>query len=151
MARTVTRREVLAGLAVFGVLFLPETALAESLVLVVGPDSNLDDIPSGKLRRIFLMRPTESANGGKFRPLNLPKGTPSRTRFDAKVLGMSPDEVNRYWIDQKIRGIQPPPTVEVDAAREILAKVPTAIAYVPASATRGLKKVSINGSSSWLG
>ncbi len=150
MARTVTRRELLTGMAAIGVLFLPETARADTLVLVVGPGSKLGDITSTKLRRIFLMRPTESPNGGKFRPLNLPKGTTSRQWFDAKVLKMSPDEVNRYWIDQKIRGIQPPPTVEVEAAREILKQVPAAITYVPASATQGLRQVSIDGDPSWL-
>lgn len=138
-------------MAAIGALFLPETALAESLVLVVGPDSRVGDISSVKLRRVFLMRPTESENGGGFRPLNLPKGTSPRRRFDERVLKMSPDEVNRYWIDQKIRGIQPPPTVDVDAAREILKQVPTAITYVPASAAAGLKKVSVDGSLSWLG
>ncbi len=137
-------------MASLGVLFLPETALAESLVLVVGPESRLGEISSGKLRRIFLMRPTESANGGRFRPLNLPKGTSSRQRFDSRVLRMSPDEVNRYWIDQKIRGIQPPPTVEVDAAREILKQIPSALTYLPASAAQGLTRVKIDGSPSWL-
>jgi len=151
MAKTVTRRELLAGFVAAGALFLPAAALADSLVLVVGPDSKLDDISHAKLRRVFLMRPTDSPNGGRFKPLNLPKGTHPRQTFDSKVLQMSPDEVNRYWIDQKIRGVQPPPTVDAGAAVEILKKVPAAIAYLPGSAATGLRKVSIEGNPHWLG
>jgi hypothetical protein len=34
-----------------------------------------------------------------------------RIGFDQTVLRMGPDEVNRFWIDRKIRGLPGPPRV----------------------------------------
>ena len=89
--------------------------------------------------------------GTQLRFLDAIEGTHPRQTFDSKVLQMSPEEVNRYWIDQKIRGVQPPPAVDAGAAVEILKKVPAAIAYLPGSAATGLRKVSIEGNPHWLG
>jgi hypothetical protein len=51
-----------------------------------------------------------------------------------ELLGMSPDEVGRYWIDRKVRGQSAAPRSLPSAAHvaKVAAKFPGAIGYLPA-------------------
>ena len=65
---------------------------------------------------------------------NLATSSPLRVEFDHVVLHMSPDEVGRYWIDQRIRGGgRPPRQVDEGAVvAKLVARLPGSIGYAPA-------------------
>ena len=142
----IDRRELLIGLTAFGVLLVPGVSIAgEPLAVVVGSRSKVRDVSAGVLRRVFLGRSTPSADGVPFKPVNHRGETEPRVKFDRAVLDMDPDEVKRYWVDQKIRGVKPPPTVGAGAVSTVLEKVPGAICYLPVSQVGKLQVVSIDG------
>ena len=118
---------------------------AEPIAVVVGPRSKTSSLDAAQLRRIFLGRITPSPDGGQFRPLNLEKGDSLRVAFDKQVLGYDPAEVERYWIDQRIRGNKAPRHVDSEVVPLLLQKVPGTISYLPASAAKHLKVVAIDG------
>jgi len=144
---SIHRRSFLAGsLALTGALVLPEPLYAgEPLVVVVGQDSKLRDISSAVLRRVFLSRPTPSPDAARFIPLNHRKADAARVHFDRAVLELEPDEAQRYWVDQKIRGVKPPRTVSADALPKLLGGVPGTIAYVAASQVGGMRPLKVDG------
>jgi ABC-type phosphate transport system substrate-binding protein len=84
------------------------------------------------LRSIFQTKTTRWASGERVKPLNLPRNHPARGDFDRAVLGLTPEESERYWIDRKIRGGAPPPLTLADEAtvRRVVAQTPGAIGYV---------------------
>lgn len=110
-------------------------ARAEAIVVVVGKDSPVSELSIGDLQRIFLSLPMQNAHSVPFVPFNYPAKTTLRERFDSVVLGMSPQEVGRHWIDQKIRGHQSPPRTLPSPTLlcRLVARLPGAIAYIPAS------------------
>jgi hypothetical protein len=145
-SQALRRRQFLVGSLSLAGLLLPRTALAaEPLVVVVGPGSHLRDVKTAELRRVFLNRPTTSDDGERYIPLNHTKDLWTRARFDRTVLQMDPDEVQRYWVDQKIRGVPPPRTIPIDAIAQVLEKVPGAISYLPLSLVGKLYGLSIDG------
>src|SRR5262245_51350758 len=75
----------------------------KKLVLVVVRGSRVTSISRSDLRRCFLGEQV-SAAGKPLVPFNATANSPERTGFDKAVLGMTPDEVGRFWIDRKIRG-----------------------------------------------
>lgn len=73
-------------------------------------------------------------NGRAVVAFNLPPGDDLRVEFDRAVLKMEPEEVGRYWIDQRIRGGARPPR-QVEDARlvpRLVARFPGGIGYVAA-------------------
>ncbi|MBN2193102.1 MAG: substrate-binding domain-containing protein [Polyangiaceae bacterium] len=95
------------------------------------------------LRQVFQTKVTRWSNGERITPLNLPKQSPHRGAFDRAVLGLSPEESERYWIDRKIRGGAPPPATapEPGAVVRVVAQSEGAIGYVPASSLASNVKV----------
>jgi hypothetical protein len=127
----------------------PAPALAGEggLVLVVGKSSPIDNVTRAELNRIF-SGDSVKIDGQPVVPFALAPNLPERHAFDQVVLGLSPDEVSKYWIDRRIRGQGNPP--KSAPSPEIMAKVvagfPAAMGYVPASAlTPALKPVAIDG------
>ena len=108
---------------------------AEPIVVIVGKGSPVSELSTGDLQRIFLSMPMQNAQGTPFVPFNYPAKTPVRERFDRIILGMSPDDVGRHWIDQRIRGNPAPPRTMQSPTLlcRVVAKVQGAIAYIPAS------------------
>ena len=79
---------------------------------------------------------TIAGSAGSIAPLiRVLGGLPARTHFDRVVLGMTPDEVARFWIDRRIRGRGSPPTKAPKAATvlKVVAALAGAIGYVPQS------------------
>jgi hypothetical protein len=86
----------------------------------------------GTLRRIFLGESVDNAAGQRYVCFNHPPLTRPRSVFDQVVLGMNPDEVARYWVDQRIRfGAKPPRVVSnIPLLRQVVARLPGAISYL---------------------
>jgi hypothetical protein len=109
------------------------------LVPIIGKQSPQRDISLGTLERVFLGRPVDGEDGKRFVPFNHPPKTRSRILFDQAVLGMTPDEVARHWVDQRIRGKGRPPRTVPSAAllKKVVQHFPGAIAYIPAAELDG--------------
>ena len=119
----------------------------KKLVVVVAKGSSLTNISRDDLKRCFLGEPV--AGGGKtLTPFNAATSTPDRIGFDRAVLGMSPDEVGRFWVDRKVRGQSAAPRALPSVAHmlKVAAKFPGAIGYVPADQlTADVQAVQVDG------
>ena len=119
----------------------------KKLVVVVAKGSSLTSISRDDLKRCFLGEPVSS--GGKpLVPFNAATGTPERSGFDKAVLGLSPDEVGRLWVDRRVRGQGGAPRSLPSAAHiaKVAAKFPGAIAYLPADQlTSDIQAVQVDG------
>jgi hypothetical protein len=114
----------------------------------VARSSSLNDIALGTLRRIFLGETVDGPGGVRFVGFNHPPKTRPRVLFDGVVLGMGPDEVARYWVDQRIRGgVRPPRTVaSIELLRQVVAQLPGAISYLPSTdLDQSVRPLSIGG------
>ncbi len=140
---------------VMGAVVLEPARLASALaaegglVLVTAKDSPVNNVTRAELNRLF-SGDAIKIDGQPVVPFALAANRPERHAFDQLVLGMGPDEANKYWIDRRIRGQGNPPktapTPEVMA--RVVATFPGAIGYLPAGAlTPGLKPVAIDGKS----
>lgn len=122
----------------------------QALALVTGSQSRFSDISRGDLRRLFLGDPVVLA-GQRLTAFNLPASSSERQLFERLVLGMTPDQVAKYWIDRRIRGQgaapKTAPTPEV--LLKVAANFPGTIAYLPQGLTApGVKDLTIEGKSS---
>ena len=119
----------------------------EPLAVIVAKNSGLSELSSAQLTRMFMGDLVDSG-GRRLIPLNRAITTEEREQFDRVVLGKSPDEMARYWIDRKIRGQSgAPKAVEpVDVYERVIAKLDGAVGYVRVNEVRGdVKIVLIDG------
>jgi len=125
----------------------PGRADGKKLVVVVAKGSSLTTISRGDLKRCFLGEPV-SAGDKPLVPFNAMPNSPDRAGFDKAVLGMSPEEVGRYWVDRKVRGQSAAPRALPSAAHvaKVAAKFPGAIGYLPADQmTSDIQAVAVDG------
>jgi hypothetical protein len=123
-------------------------AQAESLAVIMASKSKITNISMAELNRIFRGMLTRNDDGDRFMPLNQLAGSPHRAIFERAVLGMTPDQSQAFWIDQKIRAAAPEPrTVNtVPLAVKLVGVFPGAITYVPAHAvTAEVKILRVDG------
>ena len=146
-----SRRVLLGELGALGALWLTSgRAFADGgvrLQIVTAKANALRDLTFPDLRQLYRGKHLSVA-GLKLIPFNHPAGTPDRVGFDRVVLGMSPDEVGRYWVDQKIRGGEPPPrTIDsIALLLRVVAALEGSLAYVREGfSSPELKVVSIEG------
>ncbi|HEY1534538.1 MAG TPA: hypothetical protein VGF76_10980, partial [Polyangiaceae bacterium] len=88
-----------AWLAAAGTLWLSERRASADpvrLQLITAKANAIRDLSLADLRQIYRGRRISIA-GVKLVPFNHPPNTPDRVAFDRIVLGMSPEEVGRYW------------------------------------------------------
>jgi hypothetical protein len=119
----------------------------KKLVVVVAKGSPVTNISRSDLKRCFTGE-TISAGGKTLVPFNAAPNTPDRAGFDKAVLGMSPDEVGRFWIDRKVRGQSAAPRSLPSPAHvaKVAAKFPGAIGYLQADQiTSDIQAVSVDG------
>jgi len=117
------------------------------LVVVVAKGANVTNISRTDLKRCFT---SESISVGDkvLVPFNAAPNSADRTAFDKAVLGMSPDEVGRFWVDRKVRGQSAAPRSLPSVAHiaKVTAKFPGAISYLPADQlTPDIQAVSVDG------
>ena len=118
---------------------------AEKMVvaIVVDRESPRSDISSAELRSIFLGQQREWADGTRIVALEPEAGTPEHEVFNASVLGMEQSAVERYWVDQRMRGIAGAPRVAPTAGSllKLAGRVRGVIGYVPLQAVDATVKV----------
>jgi ABC-type phosphate transport system substrate-binding protein len=125
----------------------PVSAASSGLVLVVGKSSPINNITKAELNRLFSADPIK-VEGQAVVPFALTPSSADRQAFDLIVLGMGPEEVNKFWIDRRIRGQGNPPksAPSPEVVAKVVANFPGALGYVPVgSLTPALKPVAIDG------
>jgi hypothetical protein len=118
------------------------------LAVVVAKSNPLSNISLYQLKHLYMGELLTDPDGKRLIPLNQPLQSDDRAAFDARVLGMSPDQQATYWIDRRIRGLSGSPrTVDSgDLAQRIAARLDGAVAYLPLSAVRpDVKVVRVDG------
>lgn len=136
-------------IAATGIGYRPRAAAQarESIVMIIAASTGISDIPADLLRTTFRGLPVQY-HGFRLIPFNAPLNTPMRVRVDRLLLALEPENVGSFWVDQRVRdGRTPPrtaPTVEL--ALRVVAHLPGAISYVPASALADkVKALKIDG------
>lgn len=112
------------------------------LVVVVARTSPIDELSLAQLRRMYLGEPVDSG-GQRMIPINHGPSVKERIAFDRLVLGMSPVEVSRYWVDRRIRGQSGAPKAidPSDVHQRVVAKLGGAVGYVRTTELRDDVKV----------
>ncbi len=129
-------RNLLLGALALGVSFLSvgraARADAVEIVVVVHKTNTLASINRSQLSALFKAKSTEFPGAGRASPVNLPPESPLRQAFDQAVLGMTPDEIERFWLDSKIRsGVGSPRKVSApDAVIRFVGSDPTGLGYI---------------------
>lgn len=135
------RRTWLSTAACAGVSLWLRPALAseEPLAVFVHLKNGAKSLSGQELAAIFMSRRLHWDGSGRIIAFNFPAKHPVRVAFDRAVLGMDPDEVARYWIDQRIRGGNPPPRQVPNGALipRLVEQLEAAIGYAPASEVSG--------------
>jgi ABC-type phosphate transport system substrate-binding protein len=110
-------------------------ASEEELAVIVNPKNPVSSLSRDQLDALFTLSRVRWGHGETVIVLNLEAGTSARVQFDRVVLGMTPDEAARFWIDRRIRGRGSPPTKAPNAPTllKAVAALAGAIGYVPKS------------------
>jgi ABC-type phosphate transport system substrate-binding protein len=117
----------------------------DSFVVVVNPGVPVAKLSASELEAIFSCARKSWPDGSNISAFSYAPENATRRAFDTVVLRMSPDEVARFWLDQRVRGGARPPRQVPDPglAARLTAKLPGSIAFLPESlATPGLKVVA---------
>jgi len=123
---------------------------AERVVLAVfvSKDSGVQDLKLTELRRVFTNADDSAFSGQRSVPFNHTARSTDRVGFDQTVLHMNADEVSRFWIDRKIRGLPGPPRA-VDSLSQLLHLVSRntgGISYArPNQVTNEVRVIRIDG------
>jgi hypothetical protein len=123
---------------------------ASGLTLITGATSPFSDLSGGELKRLFLGDPVV-VGGQRLTAFNLPASSAERQLFEKLVLGLTPDQVAKYWIDRRIRGQggAPKTAPNPEVLLKVAANFPGAIAYVPQGLTApAVKNLAIEGKAS---
>jgi ABC-type phosphate transport system substrate-binding protein len=120
-------------------------ASEEALLVIVHPKSPVDRVSSYEIEALFTRAQTRWSDGSTVYPFSFVAGSAARDTFDRVVLRLSLDQVGRFWVDRRIRGLGMPPKQVPSAAlmAQIVSNLPGAIGYLPSSRARaGLKVVA---------
>jgi hypothetical protein len=138
---------LVAGGTLVGPSVAPVSASSSGLVLVVGKASSISNVTKAELNHLFSADPIK-IEGQAVVPFALTPSSAERQVFDLIVLGMGPEEVNKFWIDRRIRGQGNPPksAPSPEVVAKVVANFPGAMGYLPVtSLTPALKPVAIDG------
>lgn len=106
-----------------------------SLLVIVHPKNPVRSLNALQLNALFTSNRRFWPNGDTVVVFNAPPRSANRTVFDRVVLGMTPDQAGRFWVDQQVRGgARPPRTAHsMRLAQAAIKKLRNAITYVPAN------------------
>jgi ABC-type phosphate transport system substrate-binding protein len=118
---------------------------APRLAVIVNAKNPIRSLGPDELEAIFKALRRNWPGGQRIQPFNLPPRHGVRVAFDRAALHMEPEAVARYWIDQRIRGGQQPPTQVPDSTlmQRVVSSLSGAIGYVPVNeVANGIKVVA---------
>lgn len=117
----------------------PVRALPQvNLAVIVHASAPAKQMSAIEMETLFTRNQTRWDDGSPIVPLNAPPGSDLRVQFDSVVLRLSPDEVGRFWIDRRVRGLGMPPRHVGEPATivRVVEKLNGAIAYAPEELVR---------------
>jgi hypothetical protein len=111
----------------------PAHAEGDDIAVVVNNGNPVSPMNRSQLSALFKAKSTQFPGGGRATAVNLPPENPARQAFDLAVLGLRPDEVERFWLDSRIRsGVGSPRKLAGPAALvRFVSTDDTAIGYAP--------------------
>jgi hypothetical protein len=118
------------------------------LAVFVAKDSSIRDLKMNELRRIFTNADDSGFSGQRNVPFNHTARSTDRVGFDQAVLHMSPEEVSRFWIDRKIRGLAGPPRAvdSLSQLQNLVTHTEGGISYArPGRLSNDLRIIRVNG------
>ena len=115
----------------------------DEIAVVVNRSCTVSSMNRSQLNAIFKARSSQFPGGATATAVNLPPENPARQAFDSSVLGLSPDEVERFWLDSRIRsGVGSPRKLSGPASVvRFVSTDPTGIGYLPAADASGAVRV----------
>jgi len=119
-----------------------------TLAVFVAKDSNLQNLKMTELRRIFTNADDSGFSGQRNVPFNHTARSSDRIGFDQTVLRMSPEEVSRFWIDRKIRGLPGPPRAvdSLSALLRLVSHTSAGVGYArPSQVSSDVRVIRIDG------
>ncbi len=122
------------------------SADGKRLVVVVARTSPITNVSHLDLQRCFL-GDTIDVSDVRLAPFNAEPNTDARVGFDLSVLGMTPDQVGRFWVDRKVRGEGAAPrSLAAIYLAKVVAKFPGAISYLTVDQlTADVKPIKVDG------
>jgi hypothetical protein len=113
------------------------------LVVVVNPAVAVDRLSASELETIFTSSRRSWPDGSNIGAFSYAPEDVIRRAFDNVILRLSPEDVARFWLDQRVRGGARPPrqVPNPSLAVRLVAKLPGSIAYVPESMVDSTVKV----------
>jgi hypothetical protein len=121
----------------------PASADVDEIAVIVHKSNAVPPMNRSQLSALFKVKSTQFSGGGRAEPVNLAPEDAVRQEFDLTVLGMRQDEVERFWLDNKIRsGVGSPRKLSgPDAVVRFVAGNEAGIGYVASSDAGDLVKV----------
>jgi ABC-type phosphate transport system substrate-binding protein len=129
-------RTVLKIVLALLVIRLPALSAGQAAwVLVVNKSNHIDRLSTSKVKIVFLRNISRWPWGAEIFPIDLPDTDPARKEFLKVVMDSTPDQMDVYWIDQKVsRSLDRPVRASTaKQAKALVANHPGAIAYIPAN------------------
>lgn len=126
-------------------VMLASMTFAGDWVLVANPTSGIGSVSKADLKRVYTGKKTQ-LGGSKVVPFLVVETNPVTASFLQDVLGMSPSEYKKFWVDAQIKGEGTAPATHKSSAIAILvaADIPGAIAVVEKSAVNAtVKEVAV--------
>ena len=116
---------------VFMLVLFPLALQGQEFAVVISSASAIKQMDEGKVRDIFLKkRSFEGAT--RVVPVNPLGDDPARRNFEAQILMMDRDEINKYWISNHFQGVSPPATqASLQSIKRFVESVDGAIGYLP--------------------
>jgi hypothetical protein len=136
-------KNVFMAIAALGALAGPNAAASDEIAVIVHKDSDVTELSPEQLAAIFTMSRRQWNGGANITAFNYAPDNEIRNEFDRVVLHLSPNEVGRFWMDQRIRsGIHPPRQVnDPKLVLRLTARLTAAIGYVPAGIVSSSVKI----------
>ncbi|MBK9576991.1 MAG: hypothetical protein IPO40_07955 [Fibrobacteres bacterium] len=130
---------------ILSILLVAGLSIGADWAVVTSPSSPIASISKGDLKRVFTGKKGNIA-GVKTVPFMLAESNPAAVSFLKDVLGMSPEEYKKYWMDAQVKGEGTAPALQKTSATAILvsADIPGAIAVVEKSAVNAsVKEIAV--------
>jgi ABC-type phosphate transport system substrate-binding protein len=118
---------------------------AADYIVVANKDDGPSTLSRSELKRMYTGRQTNLASL-RVVPINLPLDSDIAKAFLIDVVGMTPEEYKRYWVEQQVRGQATAPMIQrtAEGVVSIVSELPGGMGYVPAGTdVSAVKPVSV--------
>ncbi len=127
-------------------LFGAIPARANSIVVIVNKENPVNSLTVDEVRRYFLLDSKNWPSGSKIKPINLHKSSTTKNYFLNKILKMTLNDYDHFWLSMKQKsGETEPKTVKSNKfVLKIVGKDAKAIGYLPEDYFNKLQATSKN-------